>query len=119
MWTRILRGSALWSISIFSALLFFGHPLAANSLPGYLGDEINFDDSFTQEARNDLPRASSSEPVAYSEEGKDESHGVTFSLGDKWSGTMSPGSDLYPVYIAHPIRPTTRREGGRRKVQKP
>jgi len=103
---EVKRSVVRWSILIFSALLFFGHPLAANSHPGYWGDEIDLDDSFTQEARNDLPRASSSEPVAYSEEGKDEGHGVTFSLGDKWRGVISPGSDLYPVYIARPIRPT-------------
>lgn len=100
------RSTVTWSISIFSALLFFGQPLVANSHAGYLGDEINFDDSLSQKGRNDLPCSSSSEPVPSSEAPKEESHGVAFSLGDKWCGVISPGSDLYPVYIANPIRPT-------------
>jgi hypothetical protein len=91
---------------IFGALLFFGDAFAANSTPGNLPEGTNFGDSFTQEAQNDRPRASSSEPIPSSEAGKDESDGVTFSLGDKWRGVISPGSHLYPVYIANPIRPT-------------
>lgn len=85
----VKRSTVRWSIWIFSALLFFGLPLAANSQSG-----------------SDLPRASSSEPDPTSEARTDEGHGVTFSLGQKWRGVISPGRSLYPVYIANPIRPT-------------
>ena len=86
---EVRKGAVRWSIAIFSALLLFGLPLAANSHPG-----------------SDLPRASSSEPVPTSEPQTDEGHGVTFSLCETWRGVISPGRSLYPVYIANPIRPT-------------
>ena len=82
-----------WSIWVFSAFLFFGSPFAAHSHPGNSGDTKNLDDSATQKAEEE-------------EAGEDKSHKATFSLGDKWQGVIAPGSDLYPVYIANPIRPT-------------
>ena len=87
------HGAKRWivkgNIWLFSALLFFGFPFAANSQSGSARTLV-----------------SSKDTVPSSEARTDEGHGISFSLGESWRGVISPGGSLYPVYIANPIRPT-------------
>jgi hypothetical protein len=69
---------------------------------------INTDRVFAQKTTSTSPDARSSEEVDSQEKdaaGGEEDNKYTFSMGENWRGVFSPGSLLYPPYIANPIRP--------------
>lgn len=90
---------------ILLTLLFFGNPFVANSKPTNLDKTENINNSFVNKVQYLQLDASLSDSDAYSEEEQEVENDYIFSLGQKWRGVINPGRDLYPRYIADPIRP--------------
>ncbi len=90
---------------ILSALFFLGNPSVVNSEPTSLGMTENINNSFVNKGQYLQLDTLLSDPMGDSEEEQEIENDYTFSLGQKWRGVINPGSDLFPRYIADPIRP--------------
>lgn len=50
---------------------------------------------------------SSGSPTVTGDRDEKAQKDYSFSMGEKWRGVFNPGSDLFPRYIANPLRPMT------------
>ena len=90
-------------------LLFLVNPLYAVNESGDVSDPINTGPSLAQEQTVSplkVPTDKVIDSAAESEAGGKSDDKYTFTMGENWRGIFSPGSLLYPPYIASPLRPT-------------
>ena len=90
-------------------LLFLVNPLYAVDESGDVSDPINTGPSLAQEqtvSPLNVPTDKVIDSAAASEAGGKSDDKYTFTMGENWRGIFSPGSLLYPPYIASPLRPT-------------
>lgn len=99
----------IYKILTLMILLFLVDPLNAADTED-ASVPINTDHLFAQKATSTLPDARSREKVDSQPKdatGGEKDNEYTLSMGESWRGVFSPGSLLYPPYIANPLRPTT------------
>jgi|GEM_PF-693605 len=95
-----------WIPFVFCLLLLVRNAFGLNTEIRDSGDFMNNPLSRVVEESPLLSRLHSNQPDARPAKTRDGDEDVGFSVGRNWRGVISPGSDLYPVYLANPTRPT-------------
>jgi hypothetical protein len=89
-------------------LLFLVYPAYAVDASEIVFDPINTGPALAQDKTGSslkVPTNKIIDSASESEAGEENHDKYTFSMGENWRGIFSPGTLLYPPYIANPIRP--------------